>query len=1466
MLMEDKEVQQNDRYLYILTLGNNITAPAKDLEAIELIQEIGVAFKDKEGLTYNVYFNGIKINKKIYQPNEIEVELYVKQSSTTDTSGNGTTKAPSFKDVSDLLLQRQVKLENLLVPGGSTIEKALEDDVRYTIAENHYVFELDPMIKRESYGTIMFVKMNIFSMDKLMTLNKYSKAYVARKLGSGILKPESLNFGTISDGVPLVKSDPYHLKFLKYTDTENVTGTDGKLQTTNIQSEFIQPYLVQYNETFYDFLVRTANRCGEFLFFEDGKLTLGLPSDDNPNLKPTLISNFNTVTVQKVSSDLMDIKAYSRDSMKEDDGDLDDLNQTVVKKQSTGYPKDAFAESLSSNAEQATDEYIFPLYKDKYSSLKREAYYDRPLYTVLNGFKALTAGDDTVASAVGFGVGEGILAMTGTLQAGTTNSLQEEAQMKPYKGKEEQYNEEKVVQFSSLNTNGWTTVKYYNDRRKSQEEQQRQIICIDMGTNVIPIKLGQKIKVDGGTDDTFVVIQISQISDITWSHDYNKYDHRASDIYTDKRSLKIYAIPSYRDKQDNEKFVPPVHPVPIIRKVGPQTAFVTDNNDPKYQGRVRVAFPWQTLGKAEKIQLDAAESALKKAEEERDKKKAWSANLLIRKALIIREQEELNQYVNASDSMRQEMMAKKQKEYDEACAALKDIEAELDKLKKDKENVESEISSLDSEYSFSEKSNPLSLDCSYRKAHIKYKNKVFEKKSLEEAIATTEKKKVIKKRVADTIKQEMEEMQAAAEEHDQNQNTTGYVNSVISKKGEDLEAVKKDIEKAPDIVKDANTEADTKKKERDQVKEYIENILVRMSTPWIRVATPMATTGGGTYFKPQVGDEVLVNFENGNVERPYVTGSLFSKNVLDPYEGFERKGAPGIQWGTGKQVSMTMMSPNGHHITFSDPDKGDKFFYGLNPGLQFWGPFYSGKLTPGLRDLAGGIHIGDRYGIYEIEMSTHDRYVNIKSPLGTVNINAFTGITIDAPNGDVKIRGKNVSIEAGNNLTLTSGTNIKPEPIGDPDYFWGSPIWTGFKHWYTAPFAVLMSAYRCIRLPLIWLGHQALAAGPAVANDMLGPAAFADLSLIRHMLEIGIKPVEGTTLIKSKRYLRLEAGSGTATIKYDRFPNKDKIDSQEKFYQELIEVMRDLNDRISHFYTLYSDYWDEAFKASDDYHALADTFLKDPDDPDLREAAFAFQREEWDEDLFYGSVNYDDKMKEEDIEYDGKTYHGEDKKTIFSQETMLYAKFIFILHHLALDFPHLLDDYPNDNVFKKAAKDAFNKYAEEALAKWKEKYGDDKPKADFAEWPEDLFTNQTHQTLLKRKTIALYMIKVSKSQLNQDGKFLYLGYEEKDIVDGKLRADYSWKNFMTHFDHGATYGQKWMIYLLDGLWEPIKKRWKNPFAAISENKIWDKQSGQILFSDNDGSTLHFDGSTLKSETQSNLGNRDQLVKLLLSIK
>ena len=113
-----------------------------------------------------------------------------------------------------------------------------------------------------------------------------------------------------------------------------------------------------------------------------------------------------------------------------------------------------------------------------------------------------------------------------------------------------------------------------------------------------------------------------------------------------------------------------------------------------------------------------------------------------------------------------------------------------------------------------------------------------------------------------------------------------------------------------------------RKKEKEKAKEYLEKTYKDMSTPWIRVASPMATDGGGALFRPRVGDEVLINFDSDNVERPYVVGSLYSKNTLTPDEGLYRKAAPVMQW---KNLSMQLMSPNGHHITFTDPSGGNCF-------------------------------------------------------------------------------------------------------------------------------------------------------------------------------------------------------------------------------------------------------------------------------------------------------------------------------------------------------------------------------------------------------------------------------------------------------------------------------------------------------------------------------------------------------------
>ncbi len=45
---------------------------------------------------------------------------------------------------------------------------------------------------------------------------------------------------------------------------------------------------------------------------------------------------------------------------------------------------------------------------------------------------------------------------------------------------------------------------------------------------------------------------------------------------------------------------------------------------------------------------------------------------------------------------------------------------------------------------------------------------------------------------------------------------------------------------------------------------------------WARIISPMAGNDRGMYFLPEIDDEVLLAFEHGSVEHPYVIGSLWN--------------------------------------------------------------------------------------------------------------------------------------------------------------------------------------------------------------------------------------------------------------------------------------------------------------------------------------------------------------------------------------------------------------------------------------------------------------------------------------------------------------------------------------------------------------------------------------------------------------
>jgi uncharacterized protein involved in type VI secretion and phage assembly len=82
---------------------------------------------------------------------------------------------------------------------------------------------------------------------------------------------------------------------------------------------------------------------------------------------------------------------------------------------------------------------------------------------------------------------------------------------------------------------------------------------------------------------------------------------------------------------------------------------------------------------------------------------------------------------------------------------------------------------------------------------------------------------------------------------------------------------------------------------------------------WAPIATLMSGRGRGAYYMPEVDDEVLVAFEHGEFDHPFVVGFLW--NGADPPPTTERR-------------MRLIRSVNGHEIAIYDPESkgGDRGF------------------------------------------------------------------------------------------------------------------------------------------------------------------------------------------------------------------------------------------------------------------------------------------------------------------------------------------------------------------------------------------------------------------------------------------------------------------------------------------------------------------------------------------------------------
>lgn len=156
-----------------------------------------------------------------------------------------------------------------------------------------------------------------------------------------------------------------------------------------------------------------------------------------------------------------------------------------------------------------------------------------------------------------------------------------------------------------------------------------------------------------------------------------------------------------------------------------------------------------------------------------------------------------------------------------------------------------------------------------------------------------------------------------------------------------------------------------------------------MMTPWLRIAQPYAGGGKGFSFIPEIDEEVMIDFEGGNAERPYVKGTL--------YNGM---GDPDIAWlpdGNSQNQVKAIRTRNGHTIEIHD--EGDD----------------------------GYIRIYDNEKEnYILTFSTDQKLIRLEST-GNIELYAQNDIIMQAGN-DMRITvGNNRSLDVGSNDTVDIG-------------------------------------------------------------------------------------------------------------------------------------------------------------------------------------------------------------------------------------------------------------------------------------------------------------------------------------------------------------------------------------------------------------------------------------------------------------
>ncbi|MER3486793.1 MAG: type IV secretion protein Rhs, partial [Chloroflexota bacterium] len=179
---------------------------------------------------------------------------------------------------------------------------------------------------------------------------------------------------------------------------------------------------------------------------------------------------------------------------------------------------------------------------------------------------------------------------------------------------------------------------------------------------------------------------------------------------------------------------------------------------------------------------------------------------------------------------------------------------------------------------------------------------------------------------------------------------------------------------------------------------------------WARLASPMAGAGRGLFILPEVGDEVLVAFEHGDINYPVIVGMLWNGRDKPPQL------ASAVVSATGKVNQRILKSRLGHTVTLDDSeespgitivDKTGKNIIKLNSQTNELTISVEGDLS---LNAKGNISI------------TAQRNVSITAQQGNLDASAQANASMEAKGGKATVKGVTGEVQASGPLNVRGAT------------------------------------------------------------------------------------------------------------------------------------------------------------------------------------------------------------------------------------------------------------------------------------------------------------------------------------------------------------------------------------------------------------------------------------------------------------